>query len=783
MEHKIEVRMLKQIEGRSHQHLNIEVIYVLDAEAALEVGEKKLLLKNGEVFLVNSNIPHCVKLLSGTLVCQFMLEYRHLSELLKRPAILYWCSSQDGDSRACQCLREILDALVQASISGTATQYRKLSLYYQLVDCLEGSFAITDHYSDGVDLKEEIIRYINMNYWRPLTLQQAADYVHMSYTVFSKYFKKIAGMNFLEYLNNIRMHFAVEDLIYTHKPITAIAMDHGFSSPSVFNKNFRSSFFMTPTEYRERYGGWEPEEMVVDGKQNRLLEQYFAVKNRMDGNIGIQRILVDTGVCRTYVKTWNQAINLGMAAHVYSAEMQKQMQLAREMLGISYVRICNILDWNMKIRQGHGAGDLNFDAVDRTLDAIVELGLHPFIELGDKPKSVYYNINKIQEEEQEDVFLDLQEFFGVLEPFMEHVANRYGASEVNQWIFELWFNNIKYEREAADSAMEYDYRKEFEGAAKIIKAYAPDSLVGGPGMIMLRIHSPLEELIPDWRSLPYPPDFISMYVYPYWRKGKEAEEGLRYSSRTDFMGQHIEQYRQLAEQWGIQDIPLFITDCNVNLSQRNAYNDSNGKAALLLSNMIDSLEEIGMGLYFPLSDLESVYYDFVYPFSGGNGLLNKEGIPKPVFYAFKFMNQLGKFLVEKGDGYIITSDGRDCFQILCCNYKQFNQNFFLRDEDEIEPDMLDHIFINKQPQKFHFVLKNMRKKSYVVKTQKVNELHGNVLKCWKELGMGKLDRGEVQYLKGICQPKLEKRRQATERGCLHLQENLEAHEIRMIQIE
>ena len=38
--------------------------------------------------------------------------------------------------------------------------------------------------------------------------------------------------------------------------------------------------------------------------------------------------------------------------------------------------------------------------------------------------------------------------------------------------------------------------------------------------------------------------------------------------------------------------------------------------------------------------------------------------------------------------------------------------------------------------------------------------------------MEKLDRGEVQYLKGICQPKLEKRRQMTESGCLHLQETL-----------
>lgn len=277
-------------------------------------------------------------------------------------------------------MREIMDELIRSFIAERGTPYMQLSLYYHLVDCLEGSFASMDTHSTGVSLKEEVIRYINMNYWRPLTLQEAADYVHMSYTAFSKYLKKIAGMNFMEYLNNIRMHFSVEDLIYTEKPITSIAVDHGFSSPSAFNKNFRNSFFMTPTEYREQYAVSEPEEEGAREKQNGILEQYFAVQNRKDGDMGIRCIFADTSVYRKYGKTWNQAINLGMAANAYSIEMQKQMKFAKEMLGISYIRICNILDWNMKIRRGHGVSDLNFDSVDRALDAIVELGLHPFME-------------------------------------------------------------------------------------------------------------------------------------------------------------------------------------------------------------------------------------------------------------------------------------------------------------------------------------------------------------------------------------------------------------------
>lgn len=50
-------------------------------------------------------------------------------------------------------------------------------------------------------------------------------------------------------------------------------------------------------------------------------------------------------------------------------------------------------------------------------------------------------------------------------------------------------------------------------------------------------------------------------------------------------------------------------------------------------------------------------------FFGDKGLLNWEGIKKPAYHAFYFLSKLGDTVIEKGEGYIVTSKGED-FQVI-----------------------------------------------------------------------------------------------------------------------
>lgn len=58
----------------------------------------------------------------------------------------------------------------------------------------------------------------------------------MSNAYLSRYLKKNLGMNFIDYLNNVRLHYAVENLLYNDTTITRASLDNGFANTAVFNK-------------------------------------------------------------------------------------------------------------------------------------------------------------------------------------------------------------------------------------------------------------------------------------------------------------------------------------------------------------------------------------------------------------------------------------------------------------------------------------------------------------------------------------------------------------------
>ncbi len=63
--------------------------------------------------------------------------------------------------------------------------------------------------------------------------------------------KKYLGVSPMDYINQVRVHYAASMLENSDVPITDIGMDVGFYSLSYFNKLFRENYGMSPREYRK----------------------------------------------------------------------------------------------------------------------------------------------------------------------------------------------------------------------------------------------------------------------------------------------------------------------------------------------------------------------------------------------------------------------------------------------------------------------------------------------------------------------------------------------------
>ncbi|MDF2669711.1 MAG: transcriptional regulator, AraC family [Paenibacillus sp.] len=99
---------------------------------------------------------------------------------------------------------------------------------------------------------EFIVQYIRENYMEDISLDMMADKVKITPTYLSSYFKEKMGLNFKEYLNDIRMGHAKRLLLKSNLKIQEIAEQVGYRSLTPFTRMFKIATGMSPNEYRKQ---------------------------------------------------------------------------------------------------------------------------------------------------------------------------------------------------------------------------------------------------------------------------------------------------------------------------------------------------------------------------------------------------------------------------------------------------------------------------------------------------------------------------------------------------
>lgn len=96
----------------------------------------------------------------------------------------------------------------------------------------------------------KVLKYVEENYMRELSLDICADEVGIPAKRLSVIFSKVTGVNFIDYVTDIRMSKAKELLRETDTIINEIAFMVGYQ-PQYFNKLFKKREGITPGEFRQ----------------------------------------------------------------------------------------------------------------------------------------------------------------------------------------------------------------------------------------------------------------------------------------------------------------------------------------------------------------------------------------------------------------------------------------------------------------------------------------------------------------------------------------------------
>lgn len=272
----------------------------------------------------------------------------------------------------------------------------------------------------------------------------------------------------------------------------------------------------------------------------------------------------------------------------------------------------------------------------------------------------------------------------------------------------------------------------------------------------------------DWN-----PDFFSIYCYPY----TDVVRGSVHLSPFEQMNL----FKDFLVQTGYYNIDTYITEWNFTVSDRNPLNNGCFKSAYIIQSIFDCFYNVNIMGYWYLSDILSEYIDTRLILYGGNGLITRDGLKKPAYYAFHFLNSLGKYVIYNDKTVIITASERGNYSIICHNFKRPDADYILRSESDNGRLAPVDYYENDNKKHFSFKIKNAKNGYYSAKIRSINDHSGNIWNEWKQMGFpSKLSKQDIDYLKHISIPNIQMSRLNVTDGTLSFDTTLAPQEVQFI---
>lgn len=248
-----------------HYHPEIELVYIKSGSAKRHIGNHISQYNNGDLILLGPNLPHygfterllghrseiVIQLRPDFLGPSFFSipEMKGVDQLMDKAA--------SGVVFHGRTKKEIGEHLEDLSVSNTFEKLiGLLKIFRDLASSGDDQVLNTNgpalvYKKQDNDKIGRVHEYVKQHFTEEITLAEISDLVSMEIPSFCRYFKRVTGKTFTEFVNDFRVSYACKLLSDTSLSISEVCFDSGFNNSSHFNRLFKSITGKTPLAYRE----------------------------------------------------------------------------------------------------------------------------------------------------------------------------------------------------------------------------------------------------------------------------------------------------------------------------------------------------------------------------------------------------------------------------------------------------------------------------------------------------------------------------------------------------
>lgn len=481
---------------------------------------------------------------------------------------------------------------------------------------------------------------------------------------------------------------------------------------------------------------------------------------------------------RPLVHFWSNCVGAGRANEGLRASWLEQLKLVHDECGYRYVRFHGLFHSDMFVyHETNGVPFYNWQYVDDLFDRMLDIGMRPFVELsfnpidplppaGDRDRNILDNEGKGRQRNWNGQFWwranasppsDDEKWAALVNAFIQHCIARYGINEVRQWYFEVW--NEPNLQAFFHGGTEQQYFELYKVTALTIKQIDPSLRVGGPATSNFRAHLPagmsratvnhtptpddvealnwqpvwVADFIAYCHTNQLPLDFISTHPYPQDFPLDDLLTGqtMRVKRGADATKHDLSLLHQIVEYSPFPQAEIHCTEWSSSPSSRDFTHDCLPAAAFVVKANLDSIGLVNSLSYWTFTDVFEEHGAGDTIFHGGFGLVNYQGIVKPTFHAYQFLNSLGDKVLVQTNGAIVTRHS-DTGKLTALAYL-YPPEVKMSLPVSYSLAEAEAMMTNGTPESLKIVLTGLPNGS-IISVQTLDRSNGNAVEAWEQMG-------------------------------------------------
>lgn len=235
-----------------HWHQGIEIVYVVNGNLKVYIGDSEYLLKEKCFSVINSMEIHATKCIGEATILLLQIPHTAIPKSDRIDCRNYY-------NEEFSKIFESLISIYQGKEKGYYLEFNsivfnmlhKIFLKFGQVNVSKDVILYED--KEYITKISQVVDYVQEHYMEAITLDDVSNIACYNKQYFTRIFKKHMKITFLEYLNSVRIRHVFDELIYTDTSISEIAERNGFTNNKNFQKSFRKSYGCTPSEMRRKY--------------------------------------------------------------------------------------------------------------------------------------------------------------------------------------------------------------------------------------------------------------------------------------------------------------------------------------------------------------------------------------------------------------------------------------------------------------------------------------------------------------------------------------------------